>query len=32
MKTDTHPQYSDTRVTCSCGNTFVTKSTSSVGA
>ena len=29
MKTDTHPQYSDTRVTCSCGNTFVTKSTSS---
>jgi len=27
MKADTHPQYSATQVTCSCGNTFVTRST-----
>src|SRR4029077_6428094 len=27
MKTDTHPEYTDTTVRCSCGNTFVTKST-----
>jgi len=27
MKTDTHPEYTDTTVKCSCGNTFVTKST-----
>ena len=27
MKTDIHPQYGDTSVTCSCGNTFTTKST-----
>ena len=28
MKTDIHPQYSETTVVCSCGNTFVTRSTS----
>ena len=27
MKTDTHPQYVDANVTCSCGNTFTTRST-----
>lgn len=27
MKTDIHPTYDETRVTCSCGNTFVTRST-----
>ena len=27
MRTDIHPTYSDTHVTCSCGNTFTTKST-----
>jgi large subunit ribosomal protein L31 len=27
MKTDIHPTYLDTTVTCSCGNKFTTKST-----
>ena len=27
MKTDIHPVYTDTTVKCSCGNTFVTRST-----
>jgi len=27
MKTDIHPQYTELAVTCSCGNTFKTKST-----
>ncbi len=27
MKTDIHPEYTDTQVTCSCGNTFTTRST-----
>jgi large subunit ribosomal protein L31 len=27
VKTDTHPQYDKTTVTCSCGNTFETRST-----
>jgi len=27
MKADIHPSYSETRVVCSCGNTFVTRST-----
>ncbi len=27
MKADIHPKYHDVNVTCSCGNTFVTKST-----
>lgn len=27
MKADIHPTYTETQVTCSCGNTFVTRST-----
>ena len=27
MKQDIHPQYADIKVTCSCGNAFVTRST-----
>lgn len=27
MRTEIHPEYADTTVTCSCGNTFETKST-----
>ena len=27
MKSDIHPNYGDSSVTCSCGNTFTTKST-----
>ena len=27
MKADIHPEYTETTVTCSCGNTFVTRST-----
>ncbi|GMQ86346.1 MAG: 50S ribosomal protein L31 [Acidimicrobiia bacterium] len=27
MKTGTHPDYVESNVTCSCGNTFVTRST-----
>lgn len=27
MKTDIHPAYEELEVTCSCGNTFKTKST-----
>jgi len=27
MKADIHPQYDELTVTCSCGNTFKTKST-----
>ncbi len=27
MKTDIHPTYVDTKVSCSCGNSFTTKST-----
>jgi large subunit ribosomal protein L31 len=27
MKTDVHPRYAETTVRCSCGNTFVTRST-----
>ena len=27
MKADIHPEYAETRVTCSCGNTFLTRST-----
>ena len=29
MKTDIHPEYVECRVHCSCGNEFVTRSTSS---
>ena len=31
MKADIHPQYVDTTVTCSCGNTFTTRSTAKNG-
>ena len=27
MKTEIHPTYAETHVTCSCGNTFTTRST-----
>lgn len=27
MKTDIHPKYEEVNVSCSCGNTFVTRST-----
>jgi large subunit ribosomal protein L31 len=27
MKADIHPNYVDARVACSCGNTFITRST-----
>lgn len=27
MKTETHPNYVEANVTCSCGNTFTTRST-----
>jgi len=27
MKKDIHPAYADTQVTCTCGNTFTTRST-----
>lgn len=32
MKPDIHPNYSTTVVTCSCGSTFVTRSTAKDGA
>jgi large subunit ribosomal protein L31 len=32
MKPDIHPQYGPTAVSCSCGNTFVTRSTARNGA
>ena len=28
MKADIHPRYEETQVTCSCGNSFTTRSTS----
>ena len=27
MRADIHPEYTETTVTCSCGNTFTTRST-----
>jgi large subunit ribosomal protein L31 len=27
MKADTHPEYTQAKVVCSCGNTFTTRST-----
>ena len=27
MKSDIHPEYVESKVTCSCGNTFTTRST-----
>ena len=32
MKKDIHPAYVDTEVTCTCGNTFTTRSTSRSGS
>lgn len=32
MKQNIHPDYNDVTVTCSCGNSFVTKSTMSKNA
>ena len=31
MKKDIHPQYTETVVTCTCGSTFTTRSTSASG-
>ncbi len=31
MKTDIHPAYAETTVTCSCGSTFTTRSTKAGG-
>ena len=31
MKPDIHPAYGETQVTCTCGNTFTTKSTAPNG-
>ncbi len=31
MKKDIHPNYVDTEVTCTCGNTFTTRSTEAKG-
>lgn len=31
MKKDIHPAYGETQVTCTCGNTFVTRSTAKNG-
>ena len=31
MKPDIHPEYRETTVTCTCGNTFVTRSTAKNG-
>jgi large subunit ribosomal protein L31 len=32
MKKDIHPEYTETQVTCTCGNTFTTRSTASAGS
>jgi large subunit ribosomal protein L31 len=32
MKKDIHPEYVETVVTCTCGNTFTTRSTAPSGA
>ena len=32
MKSDIHPEYVDTQVTCSCGNSFTTRSTAKSGS
>ena len=31
MKSDIHPEYVDTQVTCTCGSTFTTRSTVTAG-
>ncbi|MEI7655208.1 MAG: 50S ribosomal protein L31 [Actinobacteria bacterium] len=32
MKNDIHPNYIETEVSCTCGNTFTTRSTASSGS
>ena len=32
MKKNIHPEYVDTQVTCTCGNTFTTRSTATSGS
>ncbi len=32
MKANTHPDYVETQVSCTCGNTFTTRSTSTSGS
>jgi len=32
MKTNAHPEYYDTQVTCTCGNQFTTRSTIASGS
>jgi large subunit ribosomal protein L31 len=32
VKAEIHPSYQDTTVTCTCGNTFTTRSTAASGA
>lgn len=32
MRKDIHPEYVDTQVTCSCGNSFTTRSTVTSGS
>ncbi|MEP6461855.1 MAG: 50S ribosomal protein L31 [Frankiaceae bacterium] len=32
MKSDIHPAYNETQVTCSCGNSFTTRSTAKTGS
>lgn len=32
MKSEIHPQYGETQVTCSCGNQFTTRSTQKSGS
>ncbi len=32
MKKNAHPEYTDTQVTCTCGNTFTTRSTVASGS
>ncbi len=31
MKRDIHPEYVETQVTCTCGNSFTTRSTATEG-
>lgn len=31
MKSEIHPEYGETQVTCTCGNTFTTRSTATSG-
>jgi large subunit ribosomal protein L31 len=32
VKSDIHPAYNETQVTCSCGNSFTTRSTAKTGS